>query len=92
MTEDTAKQADGVLHNTLGYAKVGLFATVYYAVLVFIYGSIVTGLPETFPLRPTPGLSPMAPEIVVPALLLFLVATGIAIEAHATTPEVSPNA
>jgi len=85
MTENRAEDADVVYHGVLPYAKVGLFATIYFGVLAFVYVSIVSGLPSTFPLRVTPAMSPTAPKLVVPTLLMFAIAVGIAREAHLPT-------
>lgn len=69
----------------LTYAKVSVFGTLYFAVLAFVYASVVSGLPSTFPLRITPSTPPTAPELVAPTLLMFAIAVGIAREAHLPT-------
>lgn len=61
--------------------KVALFGTVYYTVLAFVYVSLIRGLPESFFLTFDTTTPVTAPEIAVPALVLFgasvLVAHGV---------------
>lgn len=62
--------------------KVGIFGTLYYAILAGVYVSLVAALPESFVLHINHTTPVTSPAVVVPALTLFAIAFVIARDAH----------
>jgi len=69
------------------HLKTGVFGTLYYGIFAGVYASIITQSPESFILHADATTPPLAPQLVVPALVMFGIATLIAVEAHGNTGE-----
>lgn len=63
------------------HLKAGVIGTVSFATLGGAYAAIIKQLPESFVLHVSASTSATAPEMVIPALTIFAVAAGIALEA-----------
>lgn len=63
-------------------AKIGCIGTGYYGVLGFVYLSIVRELPETIAFSVDSSTPATAPEMAVPAIILFAVSALAANGVH----------
>lgn len=69
------------------HLKVGVLGTLYYTILAGVYVALIRGLPESTVLSFDASTPVTAPEVAIPALVLFGVAVFVATDVHGHQPE-----
>jgi hypothetical protein len=74
------EQASSRRHAVKMHLATGVLGTVWYALLAAFYVNMVTQLPDSSPFNVETASSPTAPEIVIPAVVMLVMATVLAME------------